>query len=338
VRAETEAVAAARRRYEEAVRIVAALPVVESLAGAHVCVAGFTGQVGSAIVRILVEANRTTLAGRPVRVAGISRRPPAAPPADVEAVYLDVADPNAAASLDSFSHVFYAAGVTSDYLSRPADVIGSQLVGLQALLDRADPLCRFVYVSSARVYGRRTEDVALSEESEAIVTPMHLDNIYDSAKRLGEGLCLWHAERRGVKATVVRAGNLYGLDVPGSATSVSELVRAAATTRQIRLSGNPTSVRNYCCAVDLAQGLLLAAERGRAGRAFNIGSAEHLTTRELAESIAACFDEGVEIVEPADAVPASYQRLALDRAQSELGFAAHVRLGDVLPAVVAELA
>jgi len=335
--AATEAAAVGRRRYDEAIRTVAALPVIESLAGADVCVTGFTGQVGSAIVRVLAEANRTTLAGRPARVTGIARRPPATPVEGVEGVYLDVADAPTAASLDSSSHVFYAAGVTSDYRSHPGDVVASQLVGLQAFLERADPGCRFVFVSSARVYGRHTDDEALSEESEAIVAPMHLDNLYDSAKRLGESLCRWHAERRGVNATVVRAGNLYGLDAPSSATSVSELLREAATTRRITLSGDPASLRNYCSTVDLAQGLLLAAERGQPGRAYNVGSDEHLTTRELAESIAACFDGGVEIVETADAPAASYQRLSLDRARSELGYAPELRLRDVLPAVAAEI-
>ena len=62
-----------------------------------------------------------------------------------------------------------------------------------------------------------------------------------------------------------------------------------------------------------------------------------MTTRELAESIAACFDGVVEIVETSGAPPASYQRLSLDRARSELGYAPELRLHDVLPAVAAEI-
>src|SRR5439155_27149211 len=90
--AATEAVAVARRRYDDAVRAVAALPVIESLAGAHVCVTGFTGQAGSALVRVLAEANRTILADRPARVTGVARRPSATPTEGIDAVYLDVAD------------------------------------------------------------------------------------------------------------------------------------------------------------------------------------------------------------------------------------------------------
>jgi len=335
--AETEAVKAARGRYRDAIREVAMLPELESLAGARVCVAGFTGQVGSALVRALTEANRTTLAARPAHITGIARRAREPAPEGVDAVYGDIADPNGAFSPADHTHVFYAVGVTSDYRSRPADVIASQLVGLQSFLDRADPQCRFVFVSSARVYGRHSTDEALSEESAASVTPMHLDNLYDSAKRLAESLCLWHSEQRRLHVTVLRAGNLYGLDAPQSATSVSEIVREAATTGRITLTGNPSSLRNYCCVVDFAQGVLRAATRATPGRAYNIGSDEHLTTQEAAHAIASCFATPIEIVGSLGAAPPSYQRLSLARARAELGYDPRLRSHDVLPAVAAEI-
>lgn len=336
--AETDVVRAAVRRYRDAAREVAMLPEVESFAGARVCVAGFTGQVGSALVRVLAEANRTTLAAGPMQVTGIARRERGSAPEGIDAVYADVADPRVPFSTDSFTHVFYAVGVTSDYRSRPGDVIASQLVGLEAFLERADPECRFVFVSSARVYGRHPTDEALPEESTAVVTPMHLDNLYDSAKRLAESLCLLHSERRDLNVTVVRAGNLYGLDSPHSATSLSELVREAAATRRVTLSGNPSSVRNYCCVVDFVQGLLRAVSRGRPGRAYNVGSDEHLSSQELAEAIASCFATPIEIVGPPGEEPATYQRLSLDRARTELDYAPQLRTHDVLPAVAAEVA
>lgn len=310
----------------EAVRELAARPAVRSLVGGHACVAGFTGQVGSALVRVLSEAG--------VRVTGIARVRRGAAPDGVAAVYVDASE---AEGLERFTHVFYAVGVTSDYRSRPDEVIASQLVGLERFLEQVDPACRLVFVSSARVYGRHAFDEPLSEESTAIVTPMHLDNLYDSAKRLAESLCLAYAERRGLHVTVVRPGNLYGLGASRSRTSLSELVREAAATQRITLTGNPSSLRNYCSSVDAAQGMLLAAVDGEPGRPYNIGSDEHFTGRELAEAIARCFETPVEIVEGETGGAASYQRLSIDRARAELAFAPRLRLGDLLPALAAEL-
>ena len=215
-------------------------------------------------------------------------------------------------------------------------MIESQLVGLEAMLERLTPGCTFVFVSSARVYGRMLTDKPLSEDSAACVTPMHLDNLYDSAKRLAESLCLWHAERGDVRAIVARAGNLYGLDSPRSNTSVSELVRQATTTRRITLTGNPASVRNYCCTIDFAQGLVRAVVRGRSGSAYNIGSDEHLTTEALASTIAASLGN-VDVVAPSDPEPPSYQRLDIQRARRELGYAPQLSIAEVLPAVATEL-
>lgn len=332
---ETAAVAAARARYLGAVREAAALPEVRSLAHARVCVAGFTGQVGSALVRVLAEANRTTLAAAPMRITGVARRPRQAEEEDVEAIYADVASGDL--PLREFTHVFYAVGVTSDYRSRPEEVLATQLVGLESFLKGVAPQCTVVFVSSARVYGRHATDAELSEDSPAKVTPMHLDNLYDSTKRLAESLCLWHSQRPGPKVTVVRPGNVYGLDSRGSTTSVSELVREAASRARITLTGAPTSLRNYCCAVDLAQGILRAASRGRSGHAYNIGSEEHLTTEELARAIADCFDSEIEIAVAAGPAPPSYQRLSLRTAAEELGYAPRLRIRDVMPAVVAEV-
>lgn len=320
---------AAREGYADAVRDVAALPPVRSLAGGHVCVAGFTGQVGATLVRILTEAN--------IRVTGIARGPRSAVPDGVDAVYADVSDLSGALSLHGFTHVFYAVGITSDYRSRPDEVISSQLVGLERFLERVDPDCRFVFVSSARVYGRHPVDTPLLEESAAIVAPMHLDNLYDSTKRLAESLCLSHAERRGLHVTVIRAGNLYGLGAPQSRTSVSELVREAAATQRVTLTGHPSSLRNYCSAVDSAQGMLLAAANGAPGRPYNVGSDEHLTTQQLGQAIAACFDERIEIVARPAGAP-SFQHLSIERARTELGYTPRLRLNDALPAVAAELA
>ena len=105
-------------RYRDAVRDVALLPEVESFAGAHVCIAGFTGQVGSALVHALVEANRTTLAGRPAHLTGIARRARSTAPEGVDAHYGDVADPGGILTPDRFTHVFYAVGATMYSLPR----------------------------------------------------------------------------------------------------------------------------------------------------------------------------------------------------------------------------
>lgn len=331
----TAAAEYARARYREAIGEVAALPEVRSLAGGRVCVAGFTGQIGSALVRVLTEANATVLAANPVHVTGVARRPPETEVV-IEPAYGNVATLGAELALESFTHIFYAVGVTSDYRSRPREVVESQLVGLEAFLRRVDPMCRFVFVSSARVYGRRSDDKPLSEESAALVEPMHLDNLYDSAKRLAESLCLWHTERSGRHVSVVRAGNVYGPERGRSTTSLDALVHEAAAGR-IVLTGNRSSIRNYCCVADLVQGMLRTAVYGRAGCAYNIGSDEHLSTDEVVRAIAACMPGDVEIVDPTAPGTASYQRLDLSRARRDLGYAPTIHLAEVLPAVVAEL-
>src|SRR5438128_7192870 len=124
-------------------------------------------------------------------LTGVARRAPSVDVPELEAVAADAADVDAIAPA-RFTHVVYAAGVTSDFLERPHEIVDSQIAGVTQFLDALRPEARFAFVSSTRVYGRSADTAAFTEESPAVVAPMALDNLYDSAKRFAESLCLWH--------------------------------------------------------------------------------------------------------------------------------------------------
>ena len=201
-------------RYGDAVHEVAALPEVGALAGAHLSLRD--SRARSARRSCASSRRRTKRRSRTIRFG--SRESPESPamlPDGVEPVYADVSDPHAF-SPDRFTHVFYAVGVTSDYRSRPHEVIASQLVGLEAFLEQMNPACRFVFVSSARVYGRKPSrrtahgDVRGDRRSDASRQSVRLGQTFGR-----EPLPLECGAARST-LTVARAANLYGLDSPRS--------------------------------------------------------------------------------------------------------------------------
>lgn len=335
--ASTSPLEAAAQLYNAGRVALANLSDLTQLAGRRVCVVGSTGQIGSVLIETLVQANATFLAGNPILLVGIARNAPRSSDPGCTFIAASVADAEAVADLPDFDDVIYVAGTASDYLRRRQETINTQVVGLEAFLNRYAGCRSFVFISSTRVYGRISDGSPLSEDALACVPPMHLDNVYDSAKRLGESLCLWHARFGGTPAVVARLSNIYGAqDSQRSETAISDFARQAAQTGAIALKGHPDSTRNWTCVLDIAQGVLRALIRGKAGEAYNIGSEEHLSSRQLAEMVAAALPHPVSVQLPPGTAPLSLQNISIAKAQQELGYRPGFTFGDLVPLVVAK--
>ncbi len=321
--------------YSEGRTALAHLPELEELAGRRVCVVGSTGQIGSVLIETLLKANASVLAANPLHLTGIARTPPSS----VEGysfLPISVDSTQAVADLPDFDHLIYVAGTASDYLRRRQETINTQVVGLESFLTRYAGCRNFVFISSTRVYGRVSDGNPITEESLACIPPMHTDNVYDSAKRLGESLCLWHARSGNTPAVVTRLSNIYGAqESQRSETAISDFARQAVQTGVIALKGNPDSTRNWTCVLDIAQGVLRALVRGKAGEAYNIGSEEHLSSRQLAEMVAATFPTPVSVQLPPEPAPLSLQTISIEKAKRELHFLPGFTFGSVAPNVVA---
>jgi UDP-glucuronate decarboxylase len=325
---------AARRRYTDALRSLAASDVVASLGGRTVGVIGCTGTIGAVLTDVLLDSGADGL-----RVVGVARRSTGAPEhPSFRFVAGSAADARLVDSLPPIDDVVYIAGPTRDYVDRRTEMVEAQL-GLERFLARAAAGSRLVYVSSARVYGRRSRDEPLDEDATAEVRVMDLDNLYDSAKRLGESLCLAHVELRGGHAVAVRPTNLYGPPRPGYAELVvAELVRTAVESGEIRITGSPRSLRNVVSVADAVQGILRALVHARPGRAYNVGSDEHLTVLELAELVREHLPRRSEIVVADPSAEAWRHPVSIARARAELGYEPVHTLRGLAPWIVEETA
>jgi nucleoside-diphosphate-sugar epimerase len=327
---------AAAKLYSDGKRALAQLPPLTALAGRSVCIVGSTGQIGSVLVETLLGANASLLAADPIRLFGLARTAPAVHEEGYTFVPISVSDPASVVGLPDFDHLIYVAGTASDYLRRRQETIATQVVGLEAILTRYAGCRSFVYISSTRVYGRYSDGSPITEETLACIPPMHTDNLYDSAKRLGESLCLWHARSGNTPAVVARLTNIYGAqDSQRSETAISDFARQAAQTGVIGLKGNPDSTRNWTCVLDIAQGILRTLVNGKPGEAYNIGSNEHLSSRELAEQVAATFPGTVSVALPPQVAPLSLQTISIEKAQRELDYRPNFTFGSFAPLVVA---
>lgn len=325
----------AEELYAEGKTALLHLPELMSLAGKRVCVAGSTGQIGSVLIETLLAANTSVLAHDPIHLTGLARTAPPLGSPTYSFLPISVTDTEAVRSLPDFDYLIYVAGTASDYLRRRQETISTQVVGLETFLTRFAGCRSFVFISSTRVYGRVSDGSPITENSLACIPPMHTDNIYDSAKRLGESLCLWHARSGNTPAVVARLTNIYGAqDSQRSETAISDFARQAEQTGVIGLKGNPDSTRNWACVLDIAQGVLRTLVNGKPGEAYNIGSEEHLSSRQLAEMVASVFPKSVSVQAPTEPAPLSLQTISIEKAQQELNYRPVFTFGSIAPLVI----
>jgi UDP-glucuronate decarboxylase len=324
--------------YEHGATAVIGASFLESLRGSTVCVVGCTGVIGRSLLDILVRTNENFHSDR-IRIIGVARtiNSDTLPMADGLTYLEGAADsPQCIQLASDADYVVYVAGTTSDYRSKPLATIESQTANLHGILTAASQCSGFLFVSSARVYGRHLPDYPVAEDYAGPVEPMSLDNIYDCAKRLGESICLWHQINNGTASTVVRLTNVYGRNERiGSRTMVNDFILQARSKSEIHLAGHPDSVRNHISELDAAQGILRALVKGRRGHAYNIGSRDHLTTATVASLVAGAMRFPVAVLGPPSPLPpANRQMVSIEKAETELQYSPVHRFAELVPDLV----
>lgn len=194
----------------------------------------------------------------------------------------------------------------------PAGVLEINTLGTTNLLEAfrdAAPAARFLFVSSAQIYGLRNGAGApLTEDA-----PIRPVGMYAISKAAADLATLAFADRFGLPALAARPSNHIG---PGQ----SPLFVAASFARQIReiaegrrtpviSVGNLDCLRDFTDVRDVTRAYRLLLERGEPGQAYNIGSGALITIRHLLSELCRLAGVAPEIrvdpdrFRPTDATP-----------------------------------
>jgi len=119
------------------------------------------------------------------------------------------------------------------------------------------------------------------------------DSGYGIAKANAEDMFQHYAEKTGAKASILRLFNVYG---PGSNGThvIPELFAKAMHDKEVRVKGSGGDTRAFLYVDDAVQAFVHALRRPLA-RPTDIGSDEHITTKELAEKITAIASPGKQV-------------------------------------------
>jgi nucleoside-diphosphate-sugar epimerase len=254
-------------------------------------VTGATGQVGHAVARALAE--------RGDEVRALVRRP-ARLPSGVEPVQGDVTDPG---SLDRAAAgcelVFNAMGLPEQWFADDGIFERVNARGTENVVRAA------AAAGARRVVHTSTIDVFHAESGQAFdeshVAGYPKGTAYERSKQRAEELALAAAAATGIELVIVNPAAVYGTGPGGDATSVEHaLMRPLIEGRRVAVPMLPPGGMGMVHSPGLAEGHLLAAERGQPGERYILCDG-HMTFRELAQTTVRLAGRG--IVPPVMPVP-----------------------------------
>jgi len=190
-----------------------------------------------------------------------------------------IADADLPALLDGVTHVFHLAaqaGVRkswgTDFKTYTVNNIEATQILLEACAGRA--LERFVYASSSSVYG---DAAAIPMREDALPQPL---SPYGVTKLAAEHLCMLYHVNHSVPACAMRYFTVYG---PRQRPDMAfhRFIKAALRDEPISLYGDGTQTRDFTFVSDAVAATIAAAERGRPGRAYNVGGGSRVSMNDV---------------------------------------------------------
>ena len=319
-------------------------------AAPHVLVTGGAGFIGSHLVeRLLAKGKAVTViddcsTGRLENLAAVLNHP---------ALTIVEKKVSACATLveiagrsESIYHLAAAVGVEL-VMQSSLQVIETNVQETRVILEAASAQrTPILLASTSEVYGK-SQKPAFSEEDDLLIGPPHLSRwSYACSKLMDEFLALAHGQERGTPVVIARLFNTVGPRQTGQYGMVlPRFIQAAKQGLPLKVYGDGRQTRCFCYVKDTVEALVQLQNCVAArGQVFNVGQAEEVTIRQLAESVIAAVgsDSKIELVPYATAYPAGFQDMLrrkpiLDKLLKTTGFSPATPLRQIIELTAASV-
>lgn len=229
--------------------------------------------------------------------------------------------------------VHLAAVCLNKSISDPTESLDVNLLGTQNVLDAAarSSVSRFVYASSASVYGNPTSLPMRETDKPAPLTP------YCIAKLAGEYLLDFHGQTSKMSWLALRFFNVYG---PGQQTDayytsvVLTFLRRLAAGEAPVIDGRGEQSMDFVHVTDVARAVGMALDSTATGEVLNVGTGTQTTIAELADQLTRILGSDAKPVFRPREVLVTQREASIERIREVLGWEPTVELPEGLASVV----
>jgi nucleoside-diphosphate-sugar epimerase len=183
--------------------------------------------------------------------------------------------------------------------SDPAAMLKVIIEGQERVLAEAIRMNnKVLFLSSGAVYGRQPLDLkCLPETWEGAPQIGDSNSAYHEGKRIAELMGNIAATKHGLHFTSARLFAFVAPFLPlGTHFAAGNFIQDAATSNQIQIQSGGGSIRSYLYATDMCASLWALQVRGESSRAYNVGSEQEVTIRNLALEVVNCTNKEAEVV------------------------------------------
>jgi len=242
---------------------------------------------------------------------------------------LDLSGADLAALPDGPQYVFHQAaqpGVRASWGAEFADYARHNVLATQRLLERykGSDVQRVVVASSSSVYGDAEKMPTGEGDLPRPFSP------YGVTKLAAEHLALLYARNFGMPAVALRYFTVYG---PRQRPDMgfNRFIAALLAGKPIGVYGDGGQTRDFTFVADAVEANLAAAERGVAGRAYNVGGGSRVSVNHVLETLGKIAGRAPEVTHGAPQ-PGDPRDTGADiaRARADLGWSPLVPLEDGL--------
>ncbi len=188
---------------------------------------------------------------------------------------------------DTVVHLAAAVGVKL-IVEQPLKALTTNIRGSEIVIEAAHRYRRKIMLAStSEIYGKNSSGPLAETADRILGSPAVVRWAYSTAKAVDEILANAYHRERALPTIVVRLFNTVGpRQSPGYGMVIPRLIQQALTNEPLTVFGDGTQTRCFAHVADVVRALVtLLDHEGAIGETFNVGSAEEVSIRDLAQRV-----------------------------------------------------
>jgi dTDP-glucose 4,6-dehydratase len=303
----------------------------ENFKDKSILITGATGFVGRSLIRELVKSN--SYVNNSLKITCVTRNPHKfyeqwpSEQSKLQVLNWDVRQPLEERQ-PNFDYIFHFAGENRTVKNQEHAklIFDTSVIGTKNLLQmtKYSDVKKIIFASSGAVYKKPQGKARGFEESQETLNLEAAErDPYRAGKARAESIFEDFHKTSNTQILIARMFTFVGPFLPLDANyAIGNFFNDCIRNQPITVKSNGSSIRSYQFSTDMVNWLITILLSGKNGEIYNIGSAEQVSIKDLAEKIAKVFENklGVRILGDRSPDPvSSFYVPSVEKAKNELG-------------------